>query len=148
MERDRETDLVVRDASVDERAWANRLYETIDFAPSSLDDVQLVASRHGERIALGRLVAVGDGDGALELGGIWTAESERGRGVATAMVRALIARAADAPLWCVPFRALADYYARFGFAPREGGWPAGVAQKAARCAARGQDVVVMARPAR
>jgi GNAT superfamily N-acetyltransferase len=138
-------ELVVRDATVDERAWANRLYETIDFAPSSIDDVQLIASRHGERIGLGRLVAVGDG--ALELGGIWTAESERGLGVAAAMVRALVARGGDATLWCVPFRELADYYARFGFAPRERGWPAGVEHKVAGCAARGQDVVVMARDA-
>lgn len=135
--------VTVRDATVDERAWANRLYEAIEFAASGLDDVQLVALRAGERVGLGRLVAVGGG--AFELGGIWTAESARGEGVAAAMVRALIARAAEATLWCVPFRELADYYARAGFTQVDAGWPADVERKVARCAARGQAVVVMRR---
>ena len=135
------TDVIVREAGADERAWANRLYEALDFAPTAADDVQLVAVRDGDRVGLGRLVACGGG--AFELGGIWTAESARGEGIAAIVVRELVDRAGDHAVWCVPFRELADYYARFGFAIRDDGWPAGVAAKAAACAARKQDVVVM-----
>jgi GNAT superfamily N-acetyltransferase len=137
----------VRDASASERAWADRLYASIDFAATAPSDRQLIAVRGpgDEPIGLGRLVDVGDG--ALELGGIWTAASARGHGVAAAMVQALLDRARDRgarAVWCVPFRALIDYYARFGFVERATGWPPGIVAKAAHCAARGQDVAIMA----
>jgi len=137
----------VRDATLDERAWANRVYASVDFEPSPAETVQLVAIVGGAIVGLGRLGAVGGG--AVELGGMWTAESARGTGVAAAMVRALLARAGAADVWCVPFRPLVDYYARFGFAevpPSAAPWPPGIAHKVARCAEHGQAIAIMRLP--
>lgn len=125
----------LRDLRDDEAAWAADQYRAIQFAPTPAGSVALVAElTDGTRAGLGRLVPVGGG--AFELGGIWTDDAHRGHGIAAAMVHALIARAAGADLWCVPFVHLVDYYARFGFTPHVRPWPAAIAAKIDDCIAR------------
>src|SRR5450432_980936 len=57
------SDVEIRDATADERAWADRVYASIDFATTAADDVQLVALRGAAIVGLGRLVDVGGGSG-------------------------------------------------------------------------------------
>ena len=82
--------LAIRDLTDDERASANALYRAIQFAVTPPDAIALVAELAGVRVGLGRLVALAPG--VTELGGIWTDEAVRGRGIARAMVSALLAR--------------------------------------------------------
>src|SRR5215470_3537150 len=99
--------LVIRELRDDERAWADELYRSIEFATTPAGSLGLVAERGGARIGLGRLVA--HAPGVVELGGIWTDDAARKGGVARAMVAALLARPEHAarapgePLWCIPF---------------------------------------------
>ena len=144
--------ITIRDLHDNERAWANAQYRAIQFSPTPPGTVALVAEaieHGGARVGLGRLIAH-DPD-VLELGGIWTAETVRGHGVARAMVTALLARVARAgyagPLWCVPFTHLARFYQSFGFVRRAAPWPSAIADKVAECVAHAlPDVVVLARP--
>jgi len=117
----------IRDLRDDERAWANATYRAIRFLESGPEvRVQLVAEHGDQRIGLGRLVELAPG--VVELGGIWTAEAMRGRGVARAMVDELLARSRG-PLWCIPFVHLLDFYTTFGFRPARRPWPAAIAAK-------------------
>lgn len=155
------TGLEIRALRDDERAWANARYAEIQFAASPPDASALVAELAGARVGLGRLVRYVDGEpihdpqapGAIvELGGIWTDEAVRGRGVARAIVTALNARydasGAVAPLWCIPFAHLVPFYASCGFAAHPGPWPAAVARKVAAVEAQGLGpIAVLARPA-
>jgi GNAT superfamily N-acetyltransferase len=155
---------VIRELRDDELAWASAQYRAIEFAASPPGTVALVAELDGARVGLGRLVA--HAPEVVELGGIWTDEAVRGRGVARAMVAALLARGGhgDAqvgrearpaavgaehggrPLWCIPFEHLAAFYQSFGFAARSSPWPAPIATKVAACIAQGlPPVVVLAR---
>lgn len=137
-------ELTIRELRADERAWANRHYRAIGFATTPDDSLALVAERGGARIGLGRLVA--HAPGVVELGGIWTDEAARRGGVARAMVNALLARAGDAPLWCIPFAHLTAFYRSFGFAPAPPPWPAAIAGKVADIAAHGLPAIdVLAR---
>jgi GNAT superfamily N-acetyltransferase len=124
--------VTIRELADDDREWAASRYAAISFAPTPAHAVALVAELAGERVGLGRLVELEPG--VIELGGIWTAEARRGRGVARAMVTALLARARG-PLWCVPFEHLVELYAGFGFRVVPPPWPAAVATKVDRCAA-------------
>lgn len=147
---------MIRALRDDERAWANARYRAIQFAPSPPDAVALVAELGGARVGLGRLVA--HAPEVVELGGIWTDEAVRGRGVARAMVAALLARAGrgdgtaprsagdaplERPLWCIPFAHLTGFYQSFGFATRAAPWPAPIAAKVAECVAHGLPPVVV-----
>jgi GNAT superfamily N-acetyltransferase len=143
--------ITIRDLHDDERAWANAQYQTLRFAATPPEAVALVAevARIGDaRVGLGRLVALAPE--VLELGGIWTDEAARGRGVARAVVVALLARverlAHEAPVWCVPFAHLAAFYQSFGFALRAPPWPPVIAAKVAACVRHAlPEVVVLAR---
>lgn len=151
--------ITIRDLHDHERAWANAQYRAIQFAETPPDAVALVAevAELGElghaRVGLGRLVV--HAPDVLELGGIWTDEAARGRGVARAMVEALLSRAerlapsapgAPRELWCIPFAHLAAFYQSFGFAVRASPWPPPVAAKVADCVAHAlPEVVVLAR---
>lgn len=142
--------ITIRDLRDDEREWADAQYRAIQFAVAPAPTVALVAALPDladRRVGLGRLVAHG---GALELGGIWTDEAVRGRGVARAMVAALLARAermpAAEPLWCIPFAHLTGFYESFGFVRRAPPWPPAIADKVAGIIAHGlPGVVVLAR---
>lgn len=144
--------VMIRDLRDDERAWASAQYRAIQFAVVPAPVVALVAELaepgRGPRVGLGRLVA--HGRDVLELGGIWTDEAARGRGVARRMVTALLARAAPAgyppPLWCIPFAHLAPFYRSFGFTERTAPWPSAIAAKVAECVEHQlPEVVVLAR---
>lgn len=117
----------------DEHAWANDQYTALRFAVTPPGALALVAELEGERVGLGRLVELEPG--VHELGGIWTADSARNRGIARAMVTALLERARPGRLWCIPFAHLAPFYESFGFVAARPPWPAAVTAKAGSVAA-------------
>jgi GNAT superfamily N-acetyltransferase len=138
--------VMIRELRPDERAWAAGVYRSIDFAPTPAGDLALVAEDPaGRRVGLGRLVALDAAASAVELGGIWTDEAARGHGVAAAMVNALLARAGDRDVWCVPFDHLVAYYQGFGLVPAPPPWPEAVAAKVADCVARALPPVAVLR---
>jgi GNAT superfamily N-acetyltransferase len=141
--------VTIRELASAERDWAATIYRAIDFVPTPAGDLALVAEdAAGRRVGLGRLVGLGDapgGCGPVELGGIWTDEAARGHGVAAAMVTALLARAGDRDVWCVPFVHLVDYYARFRLLPAPPPWPPAVAAKVDDCVARRLPAVAVLR---
>src|SRR5262245_35419811 len=138
----------IRDLRDDERDWASALYRAIRFAVTPPGAIALVAELDGARVGLGRLVALAPD--VLELGGIWTDEAVRGRGIARAMVSALLARRAHigsvGPLWCIPFAHLSAFYESCGFAVSAPPYPPAIAAKVDDCVAHAlPDVVVLAR---
>jgi len=140
--------ITIRDLEDGERAWANALYQAIRFEVTPPDAVALVAEVDGARVGLGRLVA--HAPGVIELGGIWTDEAVRGRGLARAMVNALLARRERTDdrdrLWCIPFAHLSAFYQSFGFAVGVPPWPPSIAAKVVHCAEEAlPDVVVLVR---
>ena len=140
--------ITIRDLRDDERGWANAQYRAIQFATTPPEAVALVAEVGGDRIGLGRLVPLAPD--VLELGGIWTDDAMRGRGIARAMVTALLARvelaAPGRELWCIPFVHLSAFYESFGFALRARPWPAAIAAKVDDCVAHALPAVrVLAR---
>jgi N-acetylglutamate synthase-like GNAT family acetyltransferase len=110
-----------------ELARANATYRAIRFAETPAGAVALVAEERGVIVGLGRLVELEPG--VVEMGGIWTDEAMRGRGVARQMVTELLARASAPRLWCLPFAHLTAFYESFGFAHAPAPWPAAVAAK-------------------
>jgi GNAT superfamily N-acetyltransferase len=141
--------IAIRELRADERGWANERYAAIQFATTPAHAAALVAELDGARVGLGRLVC--HAPQVVELGGIWTADAMRGRGVARAMVGALLERLARdrhaGPVWCIPFAHLVAFYASFGFAPVARPWPPAIAAKVANIAAHGLPAsAVLARP--
>jgi GNAT superfamily N-acetyltransferase len=144
--------IAIRDLRDDERASANALYRAIQFATTPPEAVALVAEIAGVRVGLGRLVTLAPE--VLELGGIWTDDAMRGRGIARAMVTALLARLEGAgverpmrparrELWCIPFTHLSGFYQSFGFALRAPPWPPEIAAKVDDCVDHGLPPVVV-----
>jgi GNAT superfamily N-acetyltransferase len=126
--------ITIRDLRDDERAGANAQYRAIEFATTPPDAVALVAELAGAWVGLGRLVPLAPD--VLELGGIWTDDAQRGRGIARSMVTALLARVEPGrELWCIPFVHLLAFYESFGFAPRAPPWPLAIAAKVDECIA-------------
>lgn len=148
----------IRTLRDDEREWANARYREIRFSESGRDCLGFVAElaepaidpaidpRLDPRVGLGRLVELEPG--VFELGGIWTSDRARNRGIARAMVTTLLAHAPRVRLWCVPFAHLVPFYEQFGFRAAPRPWPARVEAKVADCEAhRLPTVVVLARDA-
>ncbi|MGN6109113.1 MAG: GNAT family N-acetyltransferase [Kofleriaceae bacterium] len=164
----------IRTLRDDEREWANARYREIRFSESGRDCLGFVAelaepardaaidraiyaaidpaidpaidARLDPRVGLGRLVELEPG--VFELGGIWTSDRARNRGIARAMVTTLLAHAPRVRLWCVPFAHLVPFYEQFGFRAAPRPWPARVEAKVADCEAhRLPTVVVLARDA-
>jgi GNAT superfamily N-acetyltransferase len=124
--------VTIRPLRDDERAWANATYRALRFAETPPGALALAAELDGAIVGLGRLVVLEPG--VVELGGIWTADTARGRGVARAMVTALLERAPAGPLWCLPFAHLSAFYASFRFAIVASPWPSSVTAKLAAIA--------------
>jgi GNAT superfamily N-acetyltransferase len=136
--------IAIRELRDDERAWANAQYRAIQFAITPPDAVALVAELAGQRIGLGRLVPLAAD--VVEMGGIWTDDALRGRGIARAMVAALLERT-DGELWCIPFTHLSAFYESFGFALRASPWPPSITAKVDECIAHALPPVrVLLRP--
>lgn len=91
--------VTVRQLLETELAWANARYEEVQFLPSTAKDFLAVAEVGGEKVGLGRLVAVDDTTG--ELGGMYV----------------LPAYSPYQQLFCIPFAHLESFYAGFGFSP-------------------------------
>jgi GNAT superfamily N-acetyltransferase len=126
----------VRHATPEEWPTIQATWADIAFEPSHEGDIVLVAlDSEGVRIGQGRLVPMGDGH--VELGGMWVRDDWRGRGVAAAIVRALLEAAGERVVWCIPWAELADYYRGLGLreSPSEDTAPPGVRAKIARCRA-------------
>ncbi len=119
----------IRPLRDDELDWAAERYREIRFSPSPPGARGFVAELDGARVGLGRLIE--HVPGVLELGGIWTAETARNRGIARAMVTALVEQATAVRLWCIPFAHLAAFYETFGFEVARPPWPAPIAAKVA-----------------
>jgi GNAT superfamily N-acetyltransferase len=131
----------------DEHGWAAERYLELRFAASPQGTRMLVAELDGARVGLGRLVE--HAPGVFELGGIWTDETARNRGVARAMVAALLALAPAGRLWCIPFAHLAAFYETFDFEVARPPWPGPIAEKVAACHAQHlPSVVVLVREPR
>lgn len=137
--------LTVFELDADALPAANRLYRSLDFPPSDPVCARTFAMRDARGIvALGRLLR--HPDGALELGGIWTAERWRGRGLARRMVTALLRRAeAGAAIHCVAVDEVAALYAGFGFAAPSHAVPESIVAKVA-AAQRVHPATLLVRP--
>ena len=135
--------VTIRPLREDELAWAAERYREIAFQATPAGSVALVAELAGERVGLGRLVPLGPD--SVELGGIWTADAARGRGVARAMVRELFDRAAGLDVWCVPFDHLTEFYLSFGLQRTDPPWPDPIAAKVEDCERRGLPAVAVLR---
>jgi GNAT superfamily N-acetyltransferase len=104
----------IRAARTDEADWVNERYGEVRFIPSDLDrDTVLIAELDGEPAGLGRLVPAGEA--SFELGGMLVFERFRGRGVARALIDALVRRANGRAIYCIPFADLEPLYAAAGF---------------------------------
>jgi len=122
----------IRQAQTHELDWVNTRYAQIGFAPSRANEVILIAEVDGEPAGLGRLVPLSDT--SSELGGIFVFPKQRGRGIATRIVRALVAHAqAYETVYCIPFRHLTPFYKSFGFRDLADPAPEAVALKRAWC---------------
>ena len=111
----------------DELCAANDVYRTIGFWPSDPRSARTFAM-HGndDLVALGRLRT--HADGALELGGIWTAERWRRRGLAHRMVTALLDEVPKArPVHCIAVATIAGLYRGLGFAEPRDAIPSSIA---------------------
>lgn len=125
--------VAVRRAAPADLAWANARYAEAGFLASDATHLLLIAEMEGALAGLGRLVPAGEG--AVELGGMFVLPAARGRGVSRALVRALLAAAGAARVFCIPFDDLAGLYEREGFVrvPAEADVPPAVAAKLAWC---------------
>lgn len=136
----------IRALREDERGWADERYREIRFSLSTDTARVFVAELGGARVGLGRLVALAPE--VLELGGIWTDEAARNRGVAREMVARLIEQAPPGRLWCIPFVHLSAFYESFGFEMARPPWPPTIAAKAAELAAQHVSHLVLVRGAK
>jgi GNAT superfamily N-acetyltransferase len=114
---------------------ANRIYRELSFSPIEADRDRAFCMADGRGLAaLGRLVQ--HPDGAWELGGIWTAERWRGRGLARRMVLRLLSEApAACRLHCLAIAHLTGFYESFGFRRIRCGepTPTSIAARAEHC---------------
>lgn len=133
--RSRQPEPVVRRLLPEELDWANACYAEIGFLPSTAADFVAVAEWAGERAALGRIVPLSGAVG--ELGGMYVLPAYRGRKLAARVLDYLIANAATAELFCIPFAHLQGFYASHGFAPVPKGVqiPCAIAAKCQWCKA-------------
>ena len=105
--------ITIRAACPDEAEWVNARYAEVRFMPSDLArEIVLIVESGGEKAGIGRLVPAGE---AFELGGMLVFENFRGKGVAKALIDALIERAGEKTIYCIPFATLESLYATAGF---------------------------------
>ena len=107
-----ENAFVIREARLDDEAVIKRLVRAANLDPLSLHwENFLVAESAGRIVGVGQVKPFPN---ARELGSLVVLPSHRGRGIGSAIVRALIAReSGDIYLLCR--HPLESYYAQFGF---------------------------------
>lgn len=121
----------IRAARTDEADWVNERYAAVDFIPSDLTrELVLIAELDHTPAGLGRLVPVDEQ--SCELGGMLVFDEFRGRGVARALIDALIERAQGKTIYCIPFAKLESLYAAAGF-ERSDHAPKAITEKFAWC---------------
>lgn len=108
-------DIGVRWAGESEIEWINGKYHEVDFLPSNFDtEVIAVAELDGQRVGLGRLIAVDKG--SSELGGMYVFEGFRGHGVAKRIIEFLLrSELASQDVYCIAFQHLISFYEKSGF---------------------------------
>ena len=108
--------IIVDQAREEDMDWVNAKYDEVDFLHSNYrNEFIVIAEVNKEKAGLGRLVKIDERN--IELGGIYVYPEFRGFGVAEKIVSKLCD---DNPfntpaIWCLPFKNLLDFYARFGF---------------------------------
>ena len=108
--------MTIQQATPADQAWVNHQYNSINFLPSDVNvDYVTIAFIDGQRAGLGRLVPIANN--CWEMGGMYVLPEFRKRGVAGEIVAHLIEKKAEyeGVLWCIPFRHLVSFYARYGF---------------------------------
>lgn len=104
----------IEEASAAMLAELNELYARVHFVPSELPRDRTFFARDltDSVVALGRLSLYPD---ALELGGFWVREDQRGQGLARRMVSHVLANLRPGQVaYCIPFQPLVPFYASFG----------------------------------
>lgn len=106
--------VVTRKTKPEELDWVNLKYTEVDFKPSSLNNLIIVAELHGVKAGLGRLVKIDVNN--FELGGIYVFPEFRRLGVADKIVSKLYESSLqEKTIWCLPFSNLLPFYSKFGF---------------------------------
>jgi N-acetylglutamate synthase-like GNAT family acetyltransferase len=105
--------VVIRVASAADQPAIRRIVRDANINPFSLDWRRfLVAERDGRIIGVGQVKP--HGDGSRELASIAVLPDWRGRGIASAVIQALLARESG-PLYLTCRSPLESFYLRFGF---------------------------------
>lgn len=117
---------------------ANEVYDELDFVRSEPATHRTFGGFDGTRlVALARLARFEDG--GVEVGGIWTHSTQRGRGWAHRMVAHVLRHVPeDRPCHLIAFERLVELYRACGFAPvpSDGDLPPSIRGKLATCRQR------------
>lgn len=107
----------VRIAEKSEIDWINKCYDEVGFVHSIFEnEIIVVAEYNNQKAGIGRLVKVDSS--SLELGGIYTLDAFRGKGIARKVIEFLLRQAGTSKnIYCIPFEHLANFYQEFGFKP-------------------------------
>jgi len=118
-----------------ELAWANQVYASLRFVPSTSADRLLLARVDNQLVGMGRIVQLDEQN--VEIGGIYVKESHRNKGVARRMVQRLAqeTRQEPAACWILGFRHLMSFYQSMGFdiVAKSQSWPCCVCKKVGVC---------------
>ena len=95
--------------------WINEQYDQIHFKRSCLKtDFVAIVEVDGDRVGLGRLQQLSKTQ--AELGGIYIKKVMRGHGLASTLVKHLLAHSLTyKEVYCLPFEHLERFYRGFGF---------------------------------
>ncbi|QDQ26031.1 GNAT family N-acetyltransferase [Chitinimonas arctica] len=109
--------ITVRAAHPDELDWVNQRYSEVDFVASKPGDSIAIAEVDGVPAGIGRVVSVGSR--TAELGGMYVFDQYQGLGLSRKIITWLIDRPEFDELYCLPFENLHGLYASMGFALSE-----------------------------
>jgi N-acetylglutamate synthase-like GNAT family acetyltransferase len=96
--------------------WINELYSKIGFQHAKVENeiIAIAETEDKRKIGVARLVSL-DKD-CLELAGVYVFESYRNKGVASKLIRFLMAYQKEGDvIYCIPFSKVKNLYKNFGF---------------------------------